>query len=297
MGAAVARCRGGPLAHSSAAGHVSVMQRALRRVLAAVALASVPAAAGAATGIALDYEVRYGPLAVLEVHSTTRLDGGRYETTSEMRTVGVIGLLFPWSAGSRTAGSGRGVDLAPLTHRSHGEFRGVDRTVAIDYAAGGNVAARVEPSADSDERDAVPADLQQATIDPLTAGLAAVASGCSGRLRVFDGRRRYDMVLADQGEVEVPSRAAIYQGVARRCRVTIAPLAGFWRRSTREDERATHIDAWIAAPRPDLMPVPVYLELSAPRGTLGIHLSAARVLDADERTENTEPRINNDEHR
>jgi hypothetical protein len=154
--------------------------------------------------------------------------------------------------------------------------------VAIDYGGDGKVSIDVTPPPDSDERDPVPAALQQHTIDPLTAGLAAVNSGCQGTLRVFDGRRRYDMVLSDRGEAEVPSsRHNIYTGRARLCRVSITPLAGFWRKNVQEDYRPSQLDAWIASPAAGLIPVPVYLELTAPRGTLGIHLSAARAIDED----------------
>jgi hypothetical protein len=252
------------------------------------------APAHAATGVVLDYEVRYGPLQILALRNTSRLQGGRYEARSEMRTVGMIGMLFPWTAGSSTNGRGQGAALLPELHRAEGAFRGVTRSVAIEYGGDGAVSVQVAPSAESDERDPVPPELQQGTIDPLTAGLAAVASGCAGTLRVFDGRRRYDMALSDQGEAEVPeSSHTIYQGRARRCRATITPLAGFWRRNqAQEDYRPSLLDAWIAAPKPDVMPVPVYLELTAPRGTVGIYLSAATVLGEEQEKSSA-----TDEHR
>jgi hypothetical protein len=251
------------------------------------------APARASDGVALDYQVRYGPLQILEMHNTTRISDGRYEARSEMRTVGMVSLLFPWTASSSTNGRGSGTALTPEAHRTRGELRGTARSVAIDYSGDGNVTTAVTPAADSDERDPVPAALQQHTIDPLTAGLAAVNSGCQGRLRVFDGRRRYDMVLTDRGEAEVPSSSHnIYKGRARLCRVSIAPLAGFWRRNVQEDYRPSQLDAWVAVPAPGVIPVPVYLELTAPRGTLGIHLSGARVI-ADVAAED----VATDEHR
>ncbi|MDX2169624.1 MAG: DUF3108 domain-containing protein [Deltaproteobacteria bacterium] len=236
----------------------------------------------ASDGIALDYEVRYGPLQILAMHSTMRQIADRYQARSEMRTVGMVALLFPWSATSSTDGHASGTTLRPELHRTRGELRGTARSVAIDYGPAGSVSTAVAPPAEDDERDPVPAALQQDTIDPLTAGLAAVASGCRGTLRVFDGRRRYDMALNDRGDGEVPSsRHNLYNGRARLCRVTITPLAGFWRRNTQEDYRPSQLDAWVAAPAAGLRPVPVYLELTAPRGTVGIHLSAARALDQD----------------
>ena len=93
----------------------------------------------------------------------------------------------------------------------------------------------------------------------------------SGNAAVFDGRRRYDLVLSDLGETTTPpSRHTPRRARAALPRV-IQPLAGFWRSEPRHDERPTQVDYWIASPRPDVIAVPVYLELSAPRGTLAVH--------------------------
>jgi hypothetical protein len=148
--------------------------------------------------------------------------------------------------------------------------------VVIDYGVGGAVVAAVEPPAEDDYREAVPIALQQETVDPLTATLNALASQCRGTVRVFDGRRRYDMELTDLGDADVPrSRGAAYAGPARHCRSEMRPIAGFWHAEPRHDERPARLDSWVASPRPGLPPIPVYLELSNPRGTLSIHLTAA----------------------
>jgi hypothetical protein len=229
-----------------------------------------------AEGVALDYEVRYGPLTILEMRTTATLDDAGYETSSEVRTVGVVGMLFPWTAGATTRGARAAAVFRPRSHRSHGEYRGTQRRVEIDYDDAA-VQARVEPPAETDARETVPAAAQQDTIDPLTASLAAIESGCGGTLRIFDGRRRYDLALEDQGEAALPDgHGGIYSGAARHCRGRILPYAGFWRATAREDERPAQLDVWIAPPRPGLRPVPVHMQLSAPRGTLGFHLTDAR---------------------
>lgn len=237
-------------------------------------------AAAAAPGAVLDYEVRYGPLQVLALRTTARFDGDRYQATTAARTVGVVAMLFPWNAASDSRGMRDDRSMRPLRFRTAGEYRGTHRLAEIDYQGDAGPHVHVDPPAEDDDRDPVPAALQQATIDPLTASLAAVSSGCRGTLRVFDGRRRYDLVLSDLGETTTPpSRHTRYAGRARHCRALIQPLAGFWRSEPRHDERPTQVDYWIASPRPDLIAVPVYLELSAPRGTLAVHLSAAAPLD------------------
>jgi hypothetical protein len=236
-------------------------------------------AAAADSGAVLDYEVRYGPIQVLAVRTTARFDADRYQASSEVRTVGFVALLFPWSATSDTRGVRADGSMQPQHYRSAGEYRGQHRLAEIDYDAGGSVRAQVDPPAEVDDRDPVPAGLQQATVDPLTASLTAVATGCRGTLHIFDGRRRYDLQLVDLGEADTPpSRYAMYSGRARHCRALIQPLAGFWRSQAYQDERPSQIDFWLATPRAGLIAVPVYLELSAARGTLAIHLAAAAPL-------------------
>lgn len=242
-----------------------------------LALLALPAPA-LATGVALEYAVNYGPLQILEVRTTARLDPAHYVASSEMRTVGIAGVLFPWTAGATTTGTRAAEALRPISHRARGEYRGAQRSVEIDYGSDGEVRAAIVPPPEADDRDPVPDADRQATIDPLTATLAAVHAGCRGTLRIFDGRRRYDLALSDEGEAELPEPTPAYSGRARLCRARVVPGAGFWRAAARHDERPGQIDMWIAAPSPDLIPVPVYMQLSAPRGTLGIELSAASRL-------------------
>jgi hypothetical protein len=241
-----------------------------------LSLWSLPATAD--TGAILQYDVRYGPFQIMEMRTTTRLDGDRYQASSDVRTVGLAGVLFPWWASSDSRGMRADGDLRPLRYRTAGEYRGRRRSAELDYASG-DLRVRIDPPPELDDRDPVPATLQRDTLDPISATLSAVLSGCRGQLRVFDGRRRYDLTLSDLGEADVPaSRNAFYSGKARHCRADVQPLAGFWRSEPRHDERPTHVDFWLAAPRPGFLTVPVYLELSAPRGTLAIHLSGAEPL-------------------
>ena len=245
------------------------------RIALALLLMPVPAFA---VGVSLEYEVLYGPLQVMAMQSTTRLDPARYETSTQVRTVGIAGMLFPWTAGATTIGTRDESRLSPTTHRASGEYRGSERSVAIDYDAGGAVRAVIAPPPEADYREAVPEAERQATIDPLTATLAAVQSGCRGTLRIFDGRRRYDLSLVDQGETDLPAASPLYSGRAQHCQARVTPRTGFWRVTEQHDERPAQLDVWIAAPKPDVMPVPVYMQLSGARGTLGFRLSAASAL-------------------
>ncbi len=246
----------------------------MRRVLplgALLGLLALPATAAASTGIALEYAVRYGLLEIVMLRTTARVEDGRYEATSELRTVGVAGMLFPWTATARSAGWREAAGLRPLWHRSRGVYRSRERTVAIDY---GSAAPRtvVHPPPEDDHRLPVAAADQLQTIDPITASLAPLLGDCAGALRVFDGRRRYDLLLTDHGVSELPAPTPVFRGAGRHCRARVTPLGGFWRPDEQHDERPAQLDLWLAAPAPAPFAVPVYMELSGPRGTLRIAL-------------------------
>jgi hypothetical protein len=259
-------------------------RRCLFVALAAVAVLSSPGEATAGVAVTTEYDVRYGPVTILSLRATTELADRRYRADAEMRTTGLAALLFPWQASATSEGQREADNLRPMAHRSSGEFRGQRRTVQISYGAGGSVVTAVQPPADADDRDPVPESLQQHTVDPLTATLSAIASPCNGSVRVFDGRRRYDILFTDLGDTVVPrSRRSAYSGRARHCQGTIKPLAGFWRSEPQHDERPTQLEYWIASPDPDLPPIPVYIELSAPRGTLSIHLTEFAAADLQPR--------------
>lgn len=243
------------------------------RAILPLLLLGIAAPAIAVDPFTLRYDVRFGPLSILSMRTTIELGQETYRTRTLMQTEGVIGLLFPWRSDSITEGL-RG-PLRPRRHTSAGRYRRQHRTVELRYRDDGSVETHIEPPPDADGRDVVPPALQRATVDPLTASLAAMEQDCRGYVPVFDGRRRYDLRLEDLGAADVPpSNAGVYAGGARRCRAVLAPLGGFWRADAPHDESPSTLDFWIAEPRPALLPLPVYLELAGTRGTLRIVLVA-----------------------
>ena len=93
------------------------------------------------------------------------------------------------------------------------------------------------------------------TVDPLTAilaiGHAVARSGrCGGSVAVFDGRRRYDLVLTDDGSERLEASSGnAYAGEVRRCLVAAVKIAGF----SFDQDYSPHTSngrVWLAAPLP-----------------------------------------------
>ena len=258
-------------------------------VLALLVLAcSGRAGAASESDLDLRYDAYYSLFRVLTIESRSRVERDAYDVRSTMETVGFIGALFPWTYRSEVQGRIDDGRLAPDRFQSRSEFHGRVQQVELRYEGADPVVDKLE-SFTSDvlgkgyRRDEVPPELRAGTIDPLTE-ITALAHGlahgesCAGTRHVFDGLRRYDTVYEDLGEQTLePSRRDPYRGRARVCRSYIRAIAGFWKSKDERNEALTQVTAWLMPVRPGLAPVPVRLEVSAPRGDLDIHLGKVSV--------------------
>lgn len=248
-----------------------------------------PASAGARLpALELHYDVYYSLFRLITIASRTRVEPDVYSLESTMETVGLIGTLFPWRYRSEVHGRIEGKRLRPDVFHSRSEFRDDVQQVSLLYNAAGPTVQVVNPFdmsvlGDGEERsrEEVPPELQLGTIDPLTEIAAlthdlARGEGCSGKRRVFDGLRRYDIVYEDLGVGELEdSSYDDYSGRARVCRSRLEPIAGFWKPKEEKGESLTGITAWLLPPIDGYAPVPVRLQVEGVRGTLQIHLTKA----------------------
>jgi hypothetical protein len=261
--------------------------RAAGLVLAAALLA--PGAAGAADGetVRLSYDAYLGPFYVVSAEAELRLAGDRYRVVTRARSEGIASMLFSWQSEARSEGMRAGRQLLPLRHEVDGEWRGELRQIRLSYAdayAGPDDAVRpidfqVKPPVDTAERDPVPAALTVGTVDPLSATLSVllrIAGGgrCEGQLAVFDGRRRYDMIVRPGAPAVLPAvHSSIFSGAAQRCDFELRRIAGFWKKDSRFGRRVTDPVLWVASPLDGVPPVPVRFTAETGFGDLRIHLT------------------------
>jgi hypothetical protein len=120
-------------------------------------------------------------------------------------------------------------------------------------------------------RTPIPPGALSGAVDPATASLAlldrfAAGEGCGGTFRLFDGVRRLDMTVIDEGAERLEAdRPWTYAGPARRCRIRFERIGGFEADEPRETaERDYDRLLWIA----DLPegPAPVRLRVAWPLG-------------------------------
>jgi hypothetical protein len=238
--------------------------------------------------VALTYEVYSGGFHLLTVDVDLAMAGERYGVTTRMQTAGFLSWILSWSQVAASEGLIRNDAMSPERHRSEGQIRGRRRAVEIDYEKGLVSAVRVDPRpADDEDRDEVPPAVQRQGIDPMSAILGAVqrisaGRGCDGRLPVFDGRRRYDLVLTDRGRHEMPeTRYSGFSGEALQCDFLYEPIAGHNRRRPdpeRSEKRNIQSGRVYAAVATGSLVMPVRVEIDSDWGVTVAHLRDVRRL-------------------
>lgn len=248
---------------------ISYLIQKLRGLLAAVFLlicgAGQVTADQPARFVTLDYDIRLNGILVATVAVDATLGDGTYKLTSRMRTRHLMDLILGFD--SRAHAQGRVVNgaVAAEEHGDDNVWMGEERHVQIAYGPGGPVKVHVSPAPADEGRDLVSADMRAGTVDLLSAVLhislrAARGDVCQSTVKVFDGRRRYDLALST-GKVE---DTAI--GADIHCAGKLVRLAGRSVESWLPRSHAPHeFQLWLTRIAPDLPPVPSRL-----RGFTGI---------------------------
>jgi len=250
---------------------------------AALLAASVSQASAAGGGARLEYEVWAGGVRVLEAEIVMRVADGRYRMELDAELVGPPSWVEEYSLKAFSQGVLGETGPEPEIYRQESDQGDKERWMQLAYADG-------FPEAEANfnlERKRQPVDdaMKQDSVDPLTGLLSLVlqvagAGSCQGLVPVFDGRRRFDVVLTDQGESELPrSRYNAYEGPAQRCAVALKPIAGY--RTSGNEQFPNDVVLQGAEIVPGLPALPVRLETKIAYGALLLHLVDYEAIDPD----------------
>ena len=240
--------------------------------------AAVPPAPGPGP-LTLRYDVYARGFPVLSLDFRLSETAAAYEVAGTVRTQGVLGVVSDFTLHTESRGAIAADKLHPSVHDSASRARRKERRAHLDFRHDGSVVAALTPAGDPDHKLPT-ADQVVGTVDPLTAILAighavAQTGSCRGvKVPVYDGRRRYDLVLADDGAERTvePGKPA-----ERRCALDMVKLAGF---SSDRDRapRTDHGKVWIMpAPRPGMPPLPARIEFRSDWGPITVQMAPAGV--------------------
>ncbi len=252
----------------------------------AAGLAAVPAYAAeeAEKGpVRLDYSVYFGGFNVVAMSADVDMEKRGYEVTTHIKTVGMASWISSWRSVGFTEGAILGSTLSPRRYRIDAENRGKNRIISMEFGAGGDVTTLflVPTPTDDNGRDAVPPEKMKGSSDPMTALLSvshkvSAEKSCAGRVPVFDGRRRYDVVVEDRGtENLAPNDHNSFSGDAVRCDFHVERIAGYDQRVTDEDAKKQRFRtgrAWFAEILPGRAAIPVRIEIDGDFVPTLVHL-------------------------
>ncbi|MEO1191602.1 MAG: DUF3108 domain-containing protein [Pseudomonadota bacterium] len=240
------------------------------------------APADPALDLVLEYKAYKGGFRFLEVEiGMDTLQPGRYDLDLEATLVGAPALLLSYKIATQAQGRRQGQELLPERFRQDINSSSKDKPQWMELNYDERLVPEVsgDPSPEKEPRAKVSAPRRAGAYDPLTAGLDVILQlaregSCEARVPVYDGRRRFDILAEDKGEVEMRKGTInIYSGPARLCELSVRPIGGY-----RFDERdrknlPQSLEVYLAPPEPGLPAMPVRMVLRSNWGAILVHLT------------------------
>lgn len=199
----------------------------LRVIGLVLALATASAAPlDAAETVEVRYDVFWGGFRAAEA----RLVSAGGDAQLAVRATGLVDSLSAFALEA---------EAHPERFRTHSRSKRMESLLAVDYHGTPRTVIdeirRAEPEDEDEPRPPVPEQLKAGTFDPLTALTTACRRALTARagerfvLPVYDGRNRYDVVVAvsGTGSADVAGRRV----VGPRATVEFHPVAGFRKKS------------------------------------------------------------------
>ena len=231
----------------------------------------------------LEYALYIGGFETIRVSFDAQLRAADFKMKMALNGKGVLDWWFSWSMSAYSEGRLTDGDVIPVRAGAHSAWNGERRELQLRYSGDGPPETTIRPSAVDDDRDDVPLPLRAGTRDLAGAVLAALSQltkgeTCSSKEPVFDGRRRYNLVLEHLGREDLQRNDySVFSGPALRCRLEIDRVAGFKKNPRRQWSNADEATLWIGHVSPNFPPVPVRLGLDTIFGAVRAHLVGATI--------------------
>jgi hypothetical protein len=254
------------------------------------------ALAADATPLDLSYDLTLGGITVMSFEFDVRTNADRYAVDFSGRTRGMLNLLGSGYVVSSSQGLVKPDGTPePLVFASHSDGNEGEKRTQIQYDEHGPAhwTAIPQPGSDGDEVTPVPPDSIPGTRDILAALYDFAAElgkdeSCTREMKIFDGRRRFDLKFSDRGQENVtPEGVGFYAGPALHCHLDLVRIGGY---STDPAKKVAGDDAefWLAHVLPDEPPVPVEIIF---KGRLGLmHARLAQAQHGADRKGSLDPR-------
>ncbi|HWA49489.1 MAG TPA: DUF3108 domain-containing protein [Dongiaceae bacterium] len=252
--------------------------------LAALLIYSGGPAAAAGNNAHLTYVGYLGGAPVLSLGANisvpegARPQNGAYIVTADIATTGNLAMLYPFTQSLKASGALKGYRAQPASYRSDMQVWNRRESIALTYGSNGVVGIEANPLT----RQAQMAQQQgyaNGTMDPASV-IVAVATAfaqtgtCSGRYALFDGARRYDLVLEQGGFADLdPTTNGYYAGSATECTATPELVAGFQQSAMQANLYPQSAKLWLAPAVAGFPSVPVRIVAQSQFGEMTLELT------------------------
>lgn len=225
------------------------------------------------------YAIRFAGIKLGTFKIWSNLNNDSYSMRGKGTLKFITGLLFEIEGGTTTTGAVTKTGPRPSSFTFDFKTKKSRGTLAMMFEdnAVSHVMAR-PPFSDSPKIIPVTAAHVKGVLDPLSAMFftARTASGvadgsvCPGRIPVFDGRQRFDLLLSHKKTVKIKKRGkGGYRGVAVVCQIKYIPIAGYKPDNSGIKFMAAtdDIEVWLIQVPRKAMYVPYYVTIPTPYGT------------------------------
>lgn len=214
-----------------------------------------PAIASADFHVDVEVVVYMGGFHLSTLAFTTAFSDTGYEIRSNVRTKGIVDALVKTNAVIGAKGTILDDRMAPLLYNSDITDRNQRQLVAIAYDAdeGINTPTQVLSFPEYNlEKYPVSRLEQQRSVDPMSAIMQIIlAAGldsqnpCGGTIPVFDGRRRFDLIVEYRETEEISTgKGNAWAGDALKCWIGFKRVAGYKPRKAKASDRTDGLSEW-----------------------------------------------------
>jgi hypothetical protein len=163
---------------------------------------------------------------------TVKIGTDAYSVSADGGAAGILSVLMTGKGTVETSGKVRSDRLVPTRFVSNVVEEGEKIDLRMTLDEGMATAVEVDGPPPGSDRVPITEAHRRGVIDPLTAllilnadaGAAPAPASCDRRLAIFDGRRRYDLLLSFNRIDHVADQA--YEGAVLVCNLLLQPIAG-----------------------------------------------------------------------
>lgn len=230
--------------------------------------------------VAANFTIYVGGLLFVEGKFKVRLADNDYRVATNMATAGMAARFYPATYKLESEGRFDADQIEPRLFTSDTNAKKDARLITLTYGKDRLPKLTATPPYDPDDIKEVTTEMKRDTLDPVSAFLMPVIGSdnpCARTLPIFDGKRRYNLTFAYQGEKDMPQTEVALSDThapttpARKtilCTIryeAIAPIERK-RRFTNTLRRNPDMRIWLAPFNDGRLYMPVRFELPTPIG-------------------------------